>query len=109
MLKESDVKRLVKKLLTAHGVFWFCPGAGNFGCVGMPDIIAIYNGKFIGIECKFGNRRQTKMQQEFEAKVKAAGGIYVVINNENTADKVLTLLRDVGAIPDDSGAVSRSI
>lgn len=98
---ENDVKKLVKKLLNKYNVFWFCPGAGSFGKIGMPDIIAIYNGRFAGIECKFGNRKQTALQQEFEQRVKAAGGVYVVINDECTSEKVLNLLRDLGVRIDD--------
>lgn len=99
---ENDVKKLVKKILDKYNVFWFCPGASEIGRVGMPDIIVVYNGKFVGIECKFGNRKQTASQQEFEQQVKAAGGVYVVINDVDTYAKVLSLLSSLGVCTNDA-------
>jgi Holliday junction resolvase len=49
---ESKVKKKVKKILDDLGAYHFSPMATGFGRSGVPDIIACYKGKFIGIECK---------------------------------------------------------
>lgn len=56
-------------------------GFMRFGAVGSPDIIAVYNGKFIGVECKDRYGKQSPAQKEFEAKVKKAGGEYWLIRS----------------------------
>ena len=49
---ESKVKKRVKKILDDLGAYHFSPMMDGYGRSGVPDIIACYKGKFIGIECK---------------------------------------------------------
>lgn len=45
---------------------------------GIPDIIGIINGRFIGIEVKIGRDRQSADQKEIEKEIKEAGGVYFI-------------------------------
>lgn len=51
----------------------------KYGMVGIPDIILIHNGFFIGLEIKDKNGKQSEGQEIFEKKCKEAGGEYYVI------------------------------
>jgi len=45
---------------------------------GIPDIIGIINGRFIGIEVKIGKDRQSADQKEVEKEINDAGGVYFI-------------------------------
>ena len=45
---------------------------------GIPDIIGIINGRFIGIEVKIGRDRQSADQKEVEKEINDAGGVYFI-------------------------------
>ena len=48
---------------------------------GIPDIIGIINGRFIGIEVKIGADRQSADQKEIEKEIKEAGGVYFIVKS----------------------------
>ena len=83
---EAKVKAKVVKLLKEHGVYYFYPVTGGYGGSGVPDIIACHRGRFIGIECKAGKNKPTKLQERNLTQIKDAGGITLVINEDNLAD-----------------------
>ena len=83
---EAKVKAKVVKLLKEHGVYYFYPVTGGYGGSGVPDIIACHRGRFIGIECKAGKNKPTKLQERNLAQIKDAGGIALVINEDNLVD-----------------------
>jgi hypothetical protein len=59
---------------------------------GIPDIIGIINGRFIGIEVKIGKDRQSADQKEVEKEIKEAGGIYFIAKSY---DDYLSKIHDV--------------
>jgi len=88
MTPEGKVKVAVKKQLDTLGCYYFFPATGGFGRSGVPDIVGCYNGRFFGIECKAGKGTTTALQDKELAKIVEAGGIAMVIN-ENNIDDVL--------------------
>ncbi|MDR3427792.1 hypothetical protein [Silvimonas sp.] len=62
---EKDVKKEVKRLLDAHGWFWWMPPANGFGKVGISDINALRHGVFLAVETKFGYNKPTPQQKGF--------------------------------------------
>lgn len=48
---------------------------------GLPDIIVIKDGFFVGLEVKAQKGRQSPHQKEFEARCKDAGGEYHVVRS----------------------------
>ena len=86
---EKKVKDKCVKLLKAYGAYYFFPATHGFGRSGVPDIITCIRGQFLGIECKAGKNTPTALQQKEMQSIRDAGGVAIVINEEN-----LTLLED---------------
>jgi Holliday junction resolvase len=86
MTPEAKVKKKVVNVLKNYGAYYFYPVTGGFGRSGVPDIVACYLGVFIGIECKAGNNKPTALQEAELEKIKKAGGISMVVNEENIYD-----------------------
>lgn len=81
---ESIVKRDVKKLLTAAGAYFILPiGSGYGGDAGAPDIVCCIDGRFLAVECKAGKGKTTALQEAHLARIRAAGGVALVINETN--------------------------
>jgi len=80
---EGKVKDKIVKILKQYGVYYFFPVTGGYGASGIPDIICCHNGRFIAIECKAGKNKTTALQDAHIARIRAAGGVAVVINEEN--------------------------
>lgn len=45
---------------------------------GLPDIQAVINGRFVGIEVKIKTDRQSEHQKKIQAEIEASGGIYFI-------------------------------
>ena len=80
---EVKVKKQCVALLNAHKVYYFFPVASGYGRVGIPDIVACFNGLFLGIECKEGKNKPTALQEAEMLKIRNAGGSTLVINEDN--------------------------
>ena len=81
--KEKWVKDQIAKILKAHKVYYFFPATHGYGRSGVPDIICCYKGKFIAIECKAGKNKPTALQEKELAEIRSAGGIALVIREDN--------------------------
>lgn len=91
MKNEADVKKLVKKVLDALPLSWyFMPVPTGFGVQGVPDFVVCWDGRFIGIETKFGKNTTSKWQDIQRAGITAACGVYLIINEKNVNE-----LRDI--------------
>tara|TARA_R110000868_G_C10921256_1_gene765715 strand:+ start:2082 stop:2396 length:315 start_codon:yes stop_codon:yes gene_type:complete len=91
MTPEGKVKKVITTELRKVGAYFFYPVTGGFGNSGIPDIVGCYKGKFFGIECKAGKNTPTALQFQNLMKITRAGGISLVVNEENMND-VLTLI-----------------
>lgn len=83
---EKKVKDKVVAQLKELGAYYFYPVTGGWGNSGVPDIVVCHRGRFIGIECKAGKNKPTKLQELNLKKIKDAGGIALVVNEENVSD-----------------------
>jgi Holliday junction resolvase len=88
MTPEAKVKKKVTTILKEHGAFYFTPVTGGFGHSGIPDIVACFNGKFIGIECKAGDKKPTALQNKVLEDIRNARGFALVVNESNLQDVV---------------------
>ena len=91
MTPEAKVKKKVVQILKQHGAYYFYPVTGGYGRSGVPDIIACYKSRFIGIECKAGTNKPTALQQKNMTDIKLADGIALVVNEENIEEVCQTL------------------
>lgn len=81
---EARVKAKVRAILKAHDIYYTLPiGSGYGGDAGTPDILACVNGLFLAIECKAGRGKTTALQDAHIERIKASGGIALVINETN--------------------------
>lgn len=83
MTPEGKVKAKVVRVLKELGIYHFTPQTGGYGRSGVPDLICCYDGKFIGIECKAGKNKPTALQEAEMQRIRSAGGLTYVINEEN--------------------------
>lgn len=83
---EAKVKDKVVAQLKKLGAYYFYPVTGGYGRSGVPDIIVCYRGRFIGIECKAGKNKPTKLQELNLKQIANAGGTALVVNEENVND-----------------------
>jgi len=91
---ESKVKKRVKKILDDLGAYHFSPMMDGYGRSGVPDIIACYKGKFIGIECKAGDNKPTLLQLRNIEDIKRNQGLAIVIN-EGNIESLLALVKEI--------------
>jgi len=96
--------KLVKKLTEVGIFFWrqnnlpiFDPKLNNgygayrshSGMKGVPDIICIIAGQFVGIEIKAGKDRISPDQVLFKKRCERNGGKYLVVRNPEDVDILL--------------------
>lgn len=61
-----------------------------FGSInGVPDIVVIKDGKYIGLEVKTKKGRQSKYQKEFQEKLEKAGGLYYIVRSLEDAKNII--------------------
>ena len=56
-------------------------GRRNNVTAGVPDIIAIRKGQFIGIEVKFGEDKLSQAQIDLGENIESSGGRYIVVKS----------------------------
>jgi|SRR5580692_5885864 hypothetical protein len=92
-MKESEIQKAILEWLAWKHVFHYRNNSGAFvfpetatskrrffkaGAVGAPDIVCVVNGQYVGIEVKAPRGRQSENQKEFQEKLEAAGGKYIL-------------------------------
>jgi len=80
---EKKVKEKVKKILKDIGAYHCMPATGGYGASGVPDIIACYQGRFIGIECKANGNKPTALQKKHLSDIKNSKGLSLLIDETN--------------------------
>lgn len=80
---EKKVKVKVCDILKKLGAYYFYASTGGYGASGVPDIIACYKGKFIGIECKANGNKPTALQQKHLREISIQGGVSLLIDETN--------------------------
>ena len=95
MTPEAKVKKIVVKQLKELGAYYFFPATGGYGKSGVPDIVGCYRGRFFGIECKAGKNKPTALQEKNLTDISIAGGISMVVNEENMDDVMVEIEPDI--------------
>ena len=83
MTPEAKVKKRVVAVLKEHGAYYFYPVTGGYGRSGVPDIVACWQGRFIGIECKAGDNITTPLQEKNLREIRESGGTALVITEKD--------------------------
>lgn len=83
---EKKVKKRVRAVLDRMGAYYVMPVTGGYGNSGAPDFLICLQGKFIGIETKAGKGKTTALQELNLKSIGEAGGIALVIREDDVAD-----------------------
>ena len=78
----------------AKGKTFFTPNP----CPGLPDIIVIIKGRFVGLEIKQPKGRQSSEQKTFEQAIKKAGGFYFLIRSLDEAIQAIESIKHLTEI-----------
>ena len=93
---EGKIKRKVVEVLKRQHVWYFFPAANGFGRAGIPDIIAIVAGVFVGIECKADvKKKPTVLQVKCGEEIVAAGGKWELVRCQEDVDKLESLVEEI--------------
>lgn len=79
MTKETQLKGQVKDYLRLKGIFNFPVLQGLGAEKGVPDRIAVKDGKFIALEIKAPKGVMSEYQLNFKQRLELAGGIYLEV------------------------------
>lgn len=89
--KESQIVAAICEYLTLRGVFFYRQNnvpvfsEGRFRALpkytprGLPDIVVVKEGRYIGLECKTKAGRQSDHQRAFASLLEANGGVYGLV------------------------------
>lgn len=106
-LSEHDIQSQIIDWLRIEGIFHYRNNTGafsreykgkrrfaRFGKKGAPDIVAVYRGKYIGIEVKRPGKPLSPSQEEFRQELENSGGIYVWATKLEDVSEIFTPLRE---------------
>lgn len=93
---EGKVKRKITAALKELGVWYFFPVANIYARGGIPDIIAIVNGLFVGIEVKANAKRKpTDLQIKTGEEIQQAGGYWKLVYDDESLQSLLRLINEL--------------
>ena len=88
-MREKNIENQIKKYLKSKGAYYVKYFGNSYSQVGVPDILACYKGRFIGIEVK-NEKGKTSMLQDINLQqIKDAGGISLVARCVEDVSKVI--------------------
>jgi len=86
---------MVTKMLKKYGVWYFFPAANGMGRAGIPDIIAIVAGDFVGIEAKADKtKKPTELQIRCGKEIQAAGGRWFLVFDVDSCAELERFIQD---------------
>ena len=91
---EGLVKQKVKDFLKSLPECWFfSPNGGAFATHGVPDVVVVFRGRFVGIECKAPGKEKntTASQDRVLESIRQAGGVSFVASDVETVKNQLFL------------------
>lgn len=94
---EALVKKKIRAILDAHGVYYAMPIGTGYGNSGVPDFLCCVNGHFLGIEAKAGRGKTTALQDDHLRRIDEARGVAVVIN-ETQLDALDALVHNLKVV-----------
>ena len=80
---EALVKKKIRKILDAEGVYYAMPIGTGYGNSGVPDFLCCIAGRFVAIEAKAGKGKTTALQDDNIRRIRDAKGAAIVLNEEN--------------------------
>lgn len=78
---EGRLKAQVKKILDAHGVWYYMPVQNGMGVTGIPDFVCCDHGRLLGIETKAPGKHPTPNQIRVGDQINSHGGVWIVVHD----------------------------
>ena len=91
-MREKNIENNIKRYLKSIGAYYVKYFGNQFSQVGVPDILACYKGKFIGIEVKNETGKTSPLQDVNLEQIKQAGGISLVARSVEDVKQVIDKL-----------------
>lgn len=88
-MREKNIENKIKNYLKLKGAYYFKHHGNQFSQVGVPDIIACYKGRFIGVEVKNETGKTSPLQDINLKMINEAGGIGIVARSVEDVKKVI--------------------
>lgn len=89
MTPEGRIKKKLVEVLKKHGIWYFFPSANGFGKAGIPDVVCIVEGHFVGIECKADEKKKpTALQLRCATEIRDAGGYWFLVYDDYSIAQV---------------------
>lgn len=88
-MREKNIENKIKSYLKSKGAYYVKYFGNQFSQVGVPDILACYKGRFIGIEVKNEKGKTSPLQDVNLEQIKQAGGISLVARSVEDVQKVI--------------------
>jgi len=88
---EGKIKAKVKNILDSLKAYYCMPMGTGYGNAGVPDFFVCLEGQFVAIECKANGNLPTALQMHNLMQIRKAGGIGLVVNEDNIHDLKKTL------------------
>lgn len=88
-MTEAAVVRAVQTELTRRGAWWLNVHGSGMGRNGLPDIVAVYHGRALAIECKSPTGRLRPLQLHELGRARHAGAIGIVARSVDDVRDVL--------------------
>lgn len=94
MTPEGRVKQKVKAAIKAlpFPVYSFMPVQTGFGSVSL-DFLYCIRGRFVAIETKAPGKKLTPLQNSTKADIEAAGGIVLIVSDDDTLAEAMRVIR----------------
>lgn len=88
-MREKVIENKIKDYLKSKGAYYFKHHGNQFSQVGVPDIVACYKSRFIGIEVKNETGKTSPLQDVNLKMINEAGGIGIVARSVEDVKKVI--------------------
>lgn len=89
MTPEGKIKKKLVEMLKNEQVWYFFPAANGMGKAGIPDVICIVEGQFVGIECKADEtKKPTTLQLMCAKDIRNAGGYWFLVFDDYSIAEV---------------------
>jgi len=89
MTPEGKIKKKLTEMLKHEKVWYFFPANNGMGRAGIPDVLCIVEGTFVGIECKADETKQpTALQMECGKQIRNAGGFWFLVYDDYSIAEV---------------------
>lgn len=88
---EAKVKKQIRAVLDAHGVYYAMPIGTGYGNSGVPDFLCCVSGHFLAIEAKAGKGKTTTLQDAHIERIGSTGGTALVVRETNMGELMATI------------------